>query len=522
MRGSGSRRATWLRLLAAVVMAVGIASCAADSLSLAPGDARTPYVNPDAPPPPGSRAADFELNGNPSLPIDLAKPTIDARHVYSLPELIDIAEMSNPLTAAAWERARQAALGVGIAKSAYLPLITANALAGYQEIGQTNPALDTSLSGPVQIDLAISGPPRTITTTAKETQGAVALNWLLLDFGGRDATLAAAKDFSHAANVEFNGAHQKLIYEVAIAFYQFSAARAQLAIARETLGNGRFLLAAATARNSRGIGTEIEVAQARQLLAQAQLGLAESEGLQRDAYHSLLMAMGVSPTVVVGVEDVSGRALPGAVASNLDAMIEAALRRRPDVQAAFARLSADRHNVERAQSDFLPRVALNGAVSKTVGDVSVHDPLFNLTTSGPVNAPSADVLLSLTMPIYDGGLRDAQLRMANAQASAAEHELTQIENVGARQIVVAYDTLRTSLAAHAAASELTRAALITADAARESYSRGLMTLTDAITAQTGLLGARLAKAKAHSDALTAAATLAFTTGTLGSRETLGK
>ena len=136
-------------------------------------------------------------------------------------------------------------------------------------------------------------------------------------------------------------------------------------------------------------------------------------------------------------------------------MIEAALRRRPDVQAAFARLSADRHNVERAESDFLPRVALNGAVSKTVGDVSVHDPLFNVTTSGPVNAPSADVLLSLTMPIYDGGLRDAQLRVANAQASAAEHELTQIENVGARQIVVAYDTLRTSLAAYAAASELT-------------------------------------------------------------------
>ena len=68
----------------------------------------------------------------------------------------------------------------------------------------------------------------------------------------------------------------------------------------------------------------------------------------------------------------------------------------------------------------------------------------------------------------------------------------------------------------------TRAALITADAARESYYAWAMTLTDAITAQTGLLGARLAKAKAHSDALTAAATLAFATGTLGSRETLGK
>ena len=165
--------------------------------------------------------------------------------------------------------------------------------------------------------------------------------------------------------------------------------------------------------NSRGIGTEIEVAQARQLLAQAQLGLAESEGLQRDAYHSLLMAMGVAPTVAVGVEDVSGRALPGVVAPNLDAMIEAALRRRPDVQAAFARLSADRHNVERAESDFLPRVALNGAVEQngrkrlsSRSAVQPDDAAARSTRRAPMCSSS------LTVPIYDGGLRDAQLRVA--------------------------------------------------------------------------------------------------------------
>jgi outer membrane protein TolC len=112
------------------------------------------------------------------------------------------------------------------------------------------------------------------------------------------------------------------------------------------------------------------------------------------------------------------------------------------------------------------------------------------------------------------------LRAAEAQASAAASELAQIQNAGAEEIVVAYDTLRTSLAAFAAASELVTASEVTAGAARDYYDHGLGTLTDATSAQTALLQAELAKAKAHSDALTAAATIAFASGALTNRETL--
>ena len=114
------------------------------------------------------------------------------------------------------------------------------------------------------------------------------------------------------------------------------------------------------------------------------------------------------------------------------------------------------------------------------------------------------------------------MRAAEAQASAAADELTQIQNAGAQEIVAAYDALRTSLSAFAAASELVVASKVTAAAARELLRHGFGTLTEATGAQTALLQAELAKAKAHSDALTAAATIAFATGTLGSRETLGK
>ena len=149
------------------------------------------------------------------------------------------------------------------------------------------------------------------------------------------------------------------------------------------------------------------------------------------------------------------------------------------------------------------------------------DTLTTLTTRTRVDAPNADAFLLLSVPIYDGGVRDAQLRVAEAQASAAAAELMQIQNAGAQEIVAAYDALRTSLAAFAAASELVAASKITAAAARDYYDHGLGTLTDATSAQTALLQAELAKAKAHSDALTAAATIAFASGALTNRDTLG-
>src|SRR5438270_11118437 len=57
--------------------------------------------------------------------------SINPRKVYGLAELIDIAERNNPETRAAWERARQAAAGVGLSESAYYPYLVASAGGGY-------------------------------------------------------------------------------------------------------------------------------------------------------------------------------------------------------------------------------------------------------------------------------------------------------------------------------------------------------------------------------------------------------
>ena len=237
---------------------------------------------------------------------------------------------------------------------------------GYQYAWQGDPSVDVSSSALPGVDVSLPGAlgagSHAVSAQAAEVVPGVSLQWLLFDFGGRAAAAESARQLSIASDVVFNGAHQKLIHEVAVAFYQLTAARAQVAIAAETLVNAKFVYGAAQSRQERGIATTIEVAQARQQVAQAQLGLVESQGFERDAYHALLKAMGVTPTLAIKVQDVSGRPLPRAPSLDLDRLIEASLRRRPDAQAAFARLKADQSNVDRARSDFLPRIAVTGAL----------------------------------------------------------------------------------------------------------------------------------------------------------------
>src|SRR5262249_17895347 len=59
-------------------------------------------------------------------------PAIEPGKTYALAELIDIAQRTNPETRVAWERAREAALAVGIAEGAYAPMLSAQAVAAVQ------------------------------------------------------------------------------------------------------------------------------------------------------------------------------------------------------------------------------------------------------------------------------------------------------------------------------------------------------------------------------------------------------
>src|SRR5262245_44359012 len=125
---------------------------------------------------------------------------IDPAKDYDLPELIDIAERTNPQTRIAWERARQAAAAVGLSQSAYFPYLVASAGAGYERAFLPFPTLK---QGPGSTKVSITGGGTLVTEAAVE-KAALGVKWLLFDFGERKAASTMAKEELMAANVGFN------------------------------------------------------------------------------------------------------------------------------------------------------------------------------------------------------------------------------------------------------------------------------------------------------------------------------
>jgi outer membrane protein len=98
----------------------------------------------------------------------------------------------------------------------------------------------------------------------------------------------------------------------------------------------------------------------------------------------------------------------------------------------------------------------------------------------------------------------------------AETTLTQIRHEAVRQIISARNTLKTSVSAYTASIALTAAAQTTFNAALAAYRNGTGTISDVTIAERQLLQAKNAATDAYSNSLSAAATLALSTGLLGS------
>jgi outer membrane protein TolC len=498
--------------IAAVLSSVWLASCATSALDMAPDRPDRPWVpattesgeivagEPQAPP----TAAGYVLPGNPALGKVPSPPTVDAAKAYSLPELIDLAESSNPATRIAWNDARRAALAAGIAESAFLPNITASAIGGYQGSSGHQTALGTGFSSNSSLDGTVS---------------ALSLQWLLFDFGERAAVVDAAKQESVISNIAFTAVHQQLIYSVALAFYNYAAAHARLATATQSLKNAQDIQAAAEDRFKHGFGTVTEVAQAHQATAQDNLAVVQATGGAQDAYLALITAMGISPLTKIKIADVADRKLSPSTAAPVESIISEALARRPDMQSAYAAQKASLANVRVAEAEFLPKFFLSANGTYSSGNLDVtslpsggqQPPTLNISGSHL----GGSILAGVTIPLYDGGMRDAQLARARAEADSADARLTQVQEEAVRQIVLADNALHTSLSTYSASQTLEAAAQTTYDSALAAYRNGVGSITDLTLAETQLLQSKNASTDAYSKALSAAATLAVSTGALG-------
>ncbi len=477
-----------------VVLAM-LAACAA------PATLNTPEF-PDRP---AGGAANFLLEADPRVlegraASDAAIPS----GRLDLPQLIDIAQRNNPRTRAAWLRARQAAEAVGLVDTAYLPRVNAQILMGRARTDVSTPDTPAGLL-----------PDGSLSLGGERAIAAVTVNWLLFDFGRREAARGEAQELAFAANVGFTGAHQSLIYEVTQAYHDLYAAQQRQRVHERRLINARALSRSTLARRAQGLSTVTDVAQAKQSVAQARFDLARAQSKTRSAHTRLVALLGLPAGHALKPAFPKQLRLPRAVPRELETHIANALARRPDLQAAFARARASKQHVRAVEAEFRPRIVAAATFGHTLGRADIPGGPGPTPPSASNGRPVASVLVGISIPLWDAGAKERRRAIAQDQYAATLAEAESLRLSAEAEIVGAYELLRSSLEANIAAGELVATSRVSYDAARRYAEEGLATVAEVSLAQQLLFDAEIARIDAQHAALSAAATLAFASGQLG-------
>jgi hypothetical protein len=241
-------------------------------------------------------------------------------------------------------------------------------------------------------------------------------------------------------------AHQQLIFNVARAYFTLAGADAALRAARQGLSDAQVVQQSAESLFSRGLNTIVDVQLARRATAQAQYDLAQATTAQHDTMYTLLAAMDLAPTTKLRAADASARPLPTRTARTVDEVLSDALRQRPDLLANVAKLRASDAEIAAARSALFPKVSLSANVQGNIGRLSVDNSPYL-----PVSRPQGAAPLNFESPLYEGGLLQNKLSLAQSKREEGAATLKERTDQALREVALAYDQVDTGLQQYDAA-----------------------------------------------------------------------
>ena len=361
---------------------------------------------------------------------------------------------------------------------ALLRVEEARAVYGIQRAAQF-PSLAVAAQGArsrVPGDLNVSG--RSV--VASEYQADAGVSSWELDLWGRVRSLKEAALQEYLATEEAQRAARiTLIAAVAQAYLGLWELDARIALAGQTVASREESYRIFRRRNEVGAVSTLELTQVETLLNTAHALLAQLQQARALQAHALTQLLGV-PQVVAPL---AAEHWPdGAVFAPLRVGLPAELlTARPDIRAAEKRLAAAQANVQAARAAFFPRIALTGSLGTASAQI---DGLFASGSRAWTFVPS------ISLPIFDGGLRQAGLDLATARSHIAVAHYERTVQQAFREVADALSarqwlTQQLAIQQQSLATQQQRARL-----AQLRYDNGATSYLDVLDAQRDLLEAQ--------------------------------
>jgi NodT family efflux transporter outer membrane factor (OMF) lipoprotein len=242
---------------------------------------------------------------------------------------------------------------------------------------------------------------------ARMTSRGVGLNmsWELDVWGRLRAQSGAAQLKYEGAELDYEFARQSIAAATAKAWFLATETRMQQKIAAQQVETLQEMLRVIEARRAAGKASEQDVRLTRADLASAQERQESTEAARKQTVRALEALVGRYPSAELETA-AELPAMPGPVPAGVPSEV---LERRPDVAAAERKVFGAFKNVKAKKLAKLPSIALTGGVgasSDLSGITGRSGGFFNIGAN-------------FFAPIFDGGARDAEVKIATAEQEGA-------------------------------------------------------------------------------------------------------
>lgn len=277
------------------------------------------------------------------------------------------------------------------------------------------------------------------------------------------------------AQLQHESARDEVAGLVARQYLAVLRADARLQAAQSNIALAEAILELARDQKKAGTGTGIEVTRAEVQLANERQQLLVTQNERRRAQLELLRAMGLKlETEVQLTQTLADTPLS---VDSLDKAVEAALASRADLQAQRKReeklrLQSSAARWERAPSlqGFADYGSLGSSISRSL--------------------PTRSIGVSLTVPLFDGGRRDARRAEAHSRLEQEKIRSQDLREQIELDVRLALDALRSAEAQVKVANEGVGLAIAEFEQAQRRYRSGITTSVEVTDAQTRLERAR--------------------------------
>ena len=332
----------------------------------------------------------------------------------------------------------------------------------------------------------------------------LSISYLLLDFGGRDASIEAARQALYNSDWIHNRQIQQVIITVLRNYYNLVGILSLLEARQSDLKNAQTNYESARQLFDAGIRNKLDVLQAQTDLINIQLNIVDLEGQKKVAYGNLANAMGLSAHAEFNIPEIPDDLVIDVSVGNVDQLIQEAVKVRADLAAAYAEHEQRKAQVIIARSQGLPTI-------NTQFDLQS----FNDTINPSFNTHSISGSVFLNIPIFSGFLYVSQEREAKEIVKAASANVRNTELLVTLDVLTSYYNFKTAVQSLHFSEDFLKYSLEAYEAALATYQEGISTILDLLTAQRSLATAKAQRIQARTNWAIALSNISFAVGTLG-------